>query len=193
MNRHFALHSLAIAIAIVAFATGAPNVSAQCPDNCQGCSTDGCNHGGQHHGGLGCCLCDCSGNDPTCCYHHCCDCGYMQPVRRARWYNWNRNYAHTDYGQPVALVVPPTANLQTNYGWGVASSRMSRIEHQFQRNFPGFGMFGGAFPSDPSVAQRHHAVRRVLRPGTVVVRTTPGIHHANTGLTGADSPPALPC
>ena len=68
----------------------------------------------------------------------------MRPVYRSRCYNWNRNYAHTEYGQPVALVVPPTANLQTNYGWGVASSRISRIEHQFQRNFPGFGQFGGA-------------------------------------------------
>jgi hypothetical protein len=73
----------------------------------------------------------------------------MLPAKRARWYNWNRNYAHTEYGQPVALVVPPTANMQTNYGWGVASSRLSRIEHQFQRNFPGSGMFGGPFRPTP--------------------------------------------
>ena len=66
-----------------------------------------------------------------------CDCGYMLPAYRARWYNWNRNYSYTDDGQPTALVVPPTANLQTNWGWGVASSRISRIDHQFQRNFPG--------------------------------------------------------
>lgn len=79
----------------------------------------------------------------------CCDCGYMLPAYRARWYNWNRNYAYTDYGQPVALVVPPTANLQTNYGWGVASSRLSRIEHQFQRNYPGYGVFGGPFRPTP--------------------------------------------
>ena len=85
----------------------------------------------------------------TCCYRGCCDCGYMLPVERARWYNWNRNYAYTDYGQPVALVVPPTANLQTNYGWGVASSRISRIDHQFQRNYPGDGMFGGPFRPTP--------------------------------------------
>jgi hypothetical protein len=73
----------------------------------------------------------------------------MKPVRRATWYNWNRNYAYTDYGQPAALVVPPTANLQTNYGWGVASSRISRIDHQFQRNFPGYGTFGGPFRPTP--------------------------------------------
>ena len=94
------------------------------------------------------------GNAPTAsadhfCYNGYCDCGYMRPVRRAEWYNWNRNYAYTDYGQPVALVVPPTANLQTNYGWGVASSRISRIDHQFQRNFPGYGTFGGPFRPTP--------------------------------------------
>jgi hypothetical protein len=74
---------------------------------------------------------------------------YMTPIVRAQWYNWNRNYANTDYGQPVALVVPPTANMQTNWGWGVASSRVSRIEHQFQRNYPGDGSFGGPFRRTP--------------------------------------------
>ena len=83
------------------------------------------------------------------CYNGCCDCGYMKPVARARWYNWNRNYAYTDYGQPVALVVPPTANMQTQWGWGVSSSRIMRIDHQFQRNFPGYGTFGGPFRPTP--------------------------------------------
>ena len=78
-----------------------------------------------------------------------CDLGYMKPIRRAQWYNWNRNYAHTEYGAPVALVVPPTAQLQTNYGWGVASSRISRIDHQFQRNYPGEGQFGGPYRGTP--------------------------------------------
>ena len=82
----------------------------------------------------------------TCC---CCDCGYMKPIRRAQCYNWNRNYAYTDFGAPTALVVPPTAQLQTNYGWGVASSRISRIDHQFQRNYPGNGQFGGPFRPTP--------------------------------------------
>jgi len=79
----------------------------------------------------------------------CCDCGYMKPIHRAQYYNWNRNYAYTDFGAPTALVVPPTAQLQTNYGWGVASSRISRIDHQFQRNFPGYGQFGGPFRPTP--------------------------------------------
>ena len=74
---------------------------------------------------------------------------YMFPVYRSRYYNWNHNYAHTAYGQPVALVVPPTANMQTNWGWGVGSSRVSRIDHQFHRNFPGAGQFGGPMRSTP--------------------------------------------
>ena len=79
----------------------------------------------------------------------CIDCGYMLPIHRAQYYNWNRNYAYTDYGQPTALIVPPTAQLQTNWGWGVASSRISRIDHQFQRNYPGNAMFGGPFRPTP--------------------------------------------
>jgi hypothetical protein len=79
----------------------------------------------------------------------CCDAGYMKPIYRSQFYNWNRNYAYTDFGAPTALVVPPTAQLQTNYGWGVASSRISRIDHQFQRNYPGDGPFGGPFRSTP--------------------------------------------
>ena len=79
----------------------------------------------------------------------CCDCGYMKPIYRSQYYNWNRNYAYTDFGAPTALVVPPTAQLQTNYGWGVSSSRISRIDHQFQRNFPGYGQFGGPFRPTP--------------------------------------------
>ncbi|MEM1303783.1 MAG: hypothetical protein AAGG46_02745, partial [Planctomycetota bacterium] len=41
------------------------------------------------------------------------------PLRRAMVYNWHANYAHLQYGQPVAMVVPPTANLQTQWSWGV--------------------------------------------------------------------------
>ena len=94
--------------------------------------------------------CDCAGLPYCACnYPGVCDCGYMKPICRARFYNWNRNYAYTDYGQPTALVVPPTAQLQTNWGWGVASSRISRIDHQFQRNFPGYGQFGGPFRPTP--------------------------------------------
>jgi hypothetical protein len=138
---------LTFAIAVIALSTTVNTVSAYggCEGECAGAGCSACGghagggHFGGHHAGAFCPGC-------TCCA---CDCGYMLPANRARWYNWNRNYAHTEYGQPVALVVPPTANLQTNYGWGVASSRLSRIEHQFQRNFPGYGTFGGPFRPTP--------------------------------------------
>jgi len=68
--------------------------------------------------------------------------GHMLPLQRAQQYNWHGNYAHSAYGQPMAMVVPPTANLQTNWGWGVGSSRISRIDHQFGRDYPGTGGVG---------------------------------------------------
>jgi hypothetical protein len=130
---------LAAASALAAVAGGASTASAQAPCNhCAQCAS--CNACG-YTPSYGNCLCEAG-----CCG---CDMGYMKPIRRAQWYNWNRNYAHTEYGAPVALVVPPTAQLQTNYGWGVASSRISRIDHQFQRNYPGEGQFGGPYRSTP--------------------------------------------
>ena len=74
---------------------------------------------------------------------------YMWPLRRAETYTWNGPYAHSAYGQPVALVVPPTANLQTNWGWGVGSSRISRIDHQFGRDYPGASGYGGGHRTLP--------------------------------------------
>ncbi len=64
---------------------------------------------------------------------------YLRPLRRASMYNWHGNYAYTQYGRPTALVVPPTAQLQTNWSWGAPSSRISRIDHQFTRNHGGPG------------------------------------------------------
>lgn len=85
------------------------------------------------------------------------------PLRRAMNYNWHNNYAHYQYGQPVAVVVPPTAQLQTNWGWGVGSSRLSRLDHQFGRDYPGPGPFGGgpyrntpAWPQDTNQFGVYH-------------------------------------
>ena len=86
---------------------------------------------------------------PASAFEHC----YFQPLRRAELYNWNQNYANTAYGAPVALVVPPTANMQSSWGWGVGSSRLSRIDHQFGRNYPGAGSFGGPFHHTPAWPQ----------------------------------------
>ena len=71
------------------------------------------------------------------------------PVRRSRFYDWNKPYANTTYGAPVSLVVPPTATMQTNWGWGVGSSRLERLDHQFNRNYPGSGPFCGPNRTTP--------------------------------------------
>ena len=45
------------------------------------------------------------------------------------------------------IPVPPTARMQTRWGWGVCQSTMSPIYHQFERPYPG-GMTaqGGVMP-----------------------------------------------
>jgi len=134
MLRHKYTLSLVTATTLTALVGGALTASAQAP--CHNCR---CAPYYKTKTYCSCCNAGCCG----------CDMNYMRPIERAQWYNWNRNYAHTEYGQPVALVVPPTANLQTNWGWGVASSRISRIDHQFQRNYPGAGQFGGPFRTTP--------------------------------------------
>lgn len=55
--------------------------------------------------------------------------------------SWNGGYYHTAWGMPVAVVVPPTAELQTNWGWGVGNTRVTPICPQFQRNYPGPGYY----------------------------------------------------
>lgn len=67
---------------------------------------------------------------------------YLKPLRRASMYNWHAQYAYTDYGVPTSLVVPPTAQLQTNWSWGAPSMRVSRIDHQYTRNYAGQGAAG---------------------------------------------------
>ena len=51
--------------------------------------------------------------------------------------SWNGGYYNAAWGMPVALVVPPTAERQMNWGWGVGNSRVTPIWHQFHRNYPG--------------------------------------------------------
>src|SRR5688572_3064725 len=45
--------------------------------------------------------------------------------------DWHAGYYHTMWGRPVALVVPPTARYQTNYGWGIGNTRVTPIYPQF--------------------------------------------------------------
>ncbi len=50
---------------------------------------------------------------------------------------WHGNYAHTNWGTPLALVVPPTADTISSYGWGVTATEVRPIYHQFDRYYPG--------------------------------------------------------
>lgn len=52
-------------------------------------------------------------------------------------YPWNCGYYYTQWGSPVALVVPPTAERQYSMGWGVGNTRLTRIYQQFGRPYPG--------------------------------------------------------
>ncbi len=76
--------------------------------------------------------------------------GIHSARKRSHMYPWHGAFYDVTYGAPVALVVPPTAELQTDYGWGVAGTRVSRIDHQFQRPFPGYYFDGyGFLPTPP--------------------------------------------
>jgi hypothetical protein len=65
-------------------------------------------------------------------------------AKRSTWHPWHGMYYHADYGQPVALVVPPTAGNTTEYGWGVGGMRVTPNYHQFSRWYP--GAYGGPAP-----------------------------------------------
>ena len=56
--------------------------------------------------------------------------------RRAQTYAWHGNYYTPAWGMPVALVVPPTVQAQTNWGWGVGNTRVTGIPHQFEPGYP---------------------------------------------------------
>ncbi|MFN7812803.1 MAG: hypothetical protein ACK5SI_09110 [Planctomycetia bacterium] len=111
----------------------------------------GCHHGGCRHG--------------HCCHHGLCGqqvggpcnwgyagglCGDKHGVYAHRYFlrsqgkSWHSGWYDPSEGRPIALVVPPTAEFQTQYGWGVPSSRVAPIYHQFRRPYPGPGAVGGA-------------------------------------------------
>jgi hypothetical protein len=70
--------------------------------------------------------------------------------KRAQYYSWHAGHYHTMYGMPLALVVPPTAEVQTHWGWGVGNYQITTIRHQFERNWPGPGYYNrGMFKPTP--------------------------------------------
>jgi hypothetical protein len=62
---------------------------------------------------------------------------------RSQGKSWHSAWYDPAEGRPIALVVPPTAEFQTQYAWGVPSSRVAPIYHQFRRPYPGPGAVGG--------------------------------------------------
>lgn len=56
-------------------------------------------------------------------------------------YPWHGGYYHSAWGMPVALVISPKVELQTNWGWGVGNTRVTPVFHQFHRNYPGPGSY----------------------------------------------------
>lgn len=58
-------------------------------------------------------------------------------LRHAMVRPWHGSYYHTEYAQPIALVVPPTATTYSTMSWGVAYSEARPIHHQFRRPYPG--------------------------------------------------------
>ncbi len=64
--------------------------------------------------------------------------------RRAQHIAWHGDYYHVAWGRPMALVVPPTAGMSTDWHWGVSGTRITPSYHQFARPWP-----GGYYSSGP--------------------------------------------
>jgi hypothetical protein len=56
-------------------------------------------------------------------------------------YPWHGGYYHSAWGMPVALAISPKVEYQTSWGWGVGNTRVTRVWHQFHRNYPGPGAY----------------------------------------------------
>ncbi|MFN3192174.1 MAG: hypothetical protein ACE361_16800 [Aureliella sp.] len=60
---------------------------------------------------------------------------------------WHGQYYYLPSGQPTALVVPPTAIMQSNYSWGVSMNTMTPTYHQYGP--AAMSSAGGAFYATP--------------------------------------------
>ncbi|TWU19672.1 hypothetical protein [Allorhodopirellula heiligendammensis] len=47
---------------------------------------------------------------------------------------WHGNYYYAPYGQPTALVAPPTVSMRQTYSWGVSQNLMYPVHSQFGRS-----------------------------------------------------------
>lgn len=122
------------------------------------CGQAGCNQCGHGCRGGHCCYAG-----PGLLNHHCghCNHGHCDTIEkryflRSQGKSWHSAWYNPADGRPIALVVPPTAEFESQYSWGVPSSRVMPIYHQFRRPYPGPGAVaggGGGFlptPNQPS-------------------------------------------
>jgi hypothetical protein len=63
--------------------------------------------------------------------------------------SWHGGYKTWRYGEPTAVVVPPTASYQSTYAWGVGQTRSTPIHHQFGRGAGSSGGVAGGFQDTP--------------------------------------------
>ncbi len=63
---------------------------------------------------------------------------------------WHGPYYNQNYGQPLALIVPPTAHMRQTYSWGVSQNLMYPIHHQYGRSVNSLGVAApGSFYATP--------------------------------------------
>jgi len=128
---------------------------------CVGCPPGSCGQAQRcgHCSGHGCRLCNhCGPGMLGHCDGHCCrhDTIEKRYFLRSQGKSWHSAWYDPAEGRPIALVVPPTAEFMTQYSWGVPSSRVMPLYHQFRRPYPGPGATaggGGGFlptPNQPS-------------------------------------------
>ena len=149
------------AIALPRFATaGHPHHRAPGPAGCAGC--DRCMPGHCGQGNRPCNHCN-PGPPGHCGHKHSLDGHWIHHdtiekryFLRSQGKSWHSAWYDPAEGRPIELVVPPTAEFMTQYSWGVPSSRVMPLYHQYRRPYPGPGASaggGGGFlptPNQPS-------------------------------------------
>jgi hypothetical protein len=65
------------------------------------------------------------------------------------YYPGPMGYYNATWGTPVALVVPPTAEKQTHWGWGVGNTRVTTIYSQFGGYWGPAMYYGPVRPAPP--------------------------------------------
>ncbi|MGD9126484.1 MAG: hypothetical protein PVH19_03815 [Planctomycetia bacterium] len=58
-------------------------------------------------------------------------------MRKAERDNWHQGYYQGQWGAPLAVVVPPTVDMQTTYRSTVGGTQVTRIWPQYKRGYPG--------------------------------------------------------